>query len=403
MSVCPLRISSFLIIKSKNVESIKNNAVKTIIVTITLFLVQAMMVCAQKLSVSSFEVSQGDILARTSATCRFDTNDKYCALIKVGVALDGVEFECSGGVIDVVRKTGEYWLYLPQNNSKLRILHKDYTPLEINFYDYGIGKLESGVTYVLTLMRPNIQANHQQEQAPVSTNAVKIRIKDDISIEMVKVEAGSFVMGAIAGDEMFEEEKPAHKVTLEYDYYIGKYEVTQALWKAVMGDNPSNFKGDRLPVENVSWEDCQIFIRKLNKMTKKHFALPTEAQWEFAARGGNYSKGYLYSGSDVPFNVAWYKDNAMNMTQPVGTKRPNELGIYDMSGNVLEWCQDQWDKYSEESQINPLGPMHGDFRVVRGGGWANEMKFCRSSYRGNWAPNKRHKLVGFRLKMGAML
>lgn len=113
MSVCPLRISSFLIIKSKKVESIKNNAVKTIIVTITLFLVQAMMVCAQKLSVSSFEVSQGDILAITSATCRFDTNDKYCALIKVGVALDGVEFECSGGVIDVVRKTGEYWLYLP--------------------------------------------------------------------------------------------------------------------------------------------------------------------------------------------------------------------------------------------------------------------------------------------------
>ena len=137
---------------------------KTIIVTIALFLFQTMLACAQKLSVSSFEVSQGDILARASATCRYDTNDKYCALIKVGVALDGVEFECSGGVIDVVRKTGEYWVYLPQNNSKLRVLHNDYTPLEINFYDYGIGKLESGKTYILTLAKPNNATGQKYSQ-----------------------------------------------------------------------------------------------------------------------------------------------------------------------------------------------------------------------------------------------
>ena len=337
---------------------------------------------SQELTVKSFKVSQGDILARTAATCRYDTNDKYCALIKVGIALDGVEFECSGGVRDVVKKTGEYWVYLPQNNSKLRILHKDFTPLEINFYDYGIGKAQSGVTYVLTLSKPitaavqqkqtltikyipssatvlvdnkmvrgnngvvritlpvgqhsyivasdgyeseegtiklkasapsNLQiqlskeaiaavptVNEIAQQAPSSSsssvslggNTISIPVKNGITIDMVKVEAGTFMMGATSEmQKPYDDEKPVHQVTLTNDYYMGKYEVTQALWQAVMGSNPSKFKSRNLPVEQVSWDDCQEFINKLNSITGRRFRLPTEAEWEYAASGGKKSKG----------------------------------------------------------------------------------------------------------------
>jgi len=152
---------------------------------------------------------------------------------------------------------------------------------------------------------------------------------------MVFVEGGTFMMGATSEQESdaFDWEKPAHRVTLS-DFYIGKYEVTQAQWKAVMGSNPSYFKGDNLPVERVSWGDCQEFIRKLNERTGLTFRLPTEAEWDYAARGGNRSRGYKYSGSDDPDEVAWYWDNSGIKTHPVGQKRANELGLYDMSGNV---------------------------------------------------------------------
>lgn len=158
---------------------------------------------------------------------------------------------------------------------------------------------------------------------------------------MVKVEAGTFMMGPTSElEKPYHWEKPRHKVTLTKDYYIGKYEVTQALWQVVMGNNPSDFKGDNFPVEKVSWNDCQAFITKLNGMTGRKFRLPTEAEWENAARGGRKSQAYQYCGSNNISDVAWYWDNNTGMTHPVGGKLPNELGIYDMSGNVLEWCQD---------------------------------------------------------------
>lgn len=155
-----------------------------------------------------------------------------------------------------------------------------------------------------------------------------------VSFEMVRVEGGTFRMGATSeqGSDVWDNEKPVHSVTLS-GYYIGKTEVTQALWKAVMGINPSRFKGDYLPVENVSWDDCQEFIRKLNSMTGQNFRLPTEAEWEFACRGGNNSRGYKYSGSNNLGSVAWYDGNSGNKTHPVGTKAPNELGIYEMCGS----------------------------------------------------------------------
>ena len=356
------------------------------------FVLHTFNIFAQKLSVSSFEVSQGDILARTAATCRYDTNDKYCALIKVDITLDGVEFECSGGVRDVVKKTGEYWVYLPQNNSKMRILHKDYTPLEINFYDYGIGKVQSGVTYVLTLVKPVFA---QQDQTNIS-----IPVRYGLTIDMVKVEGGTFMMGATPEmQNPYEQEKPVHQVTLTNDYYMGKYEVTQALWQAVMESNPSNFKGANLPVEQVSWDDCQVFLTKLNSMTGRKFRLPTEAEWEYAARGGKKSLGYQYSGSNNISDVAWYKDNSGGITHSVGMKQANELGIFDMNGNVWEWCQDWFDSYSSSSQTNPTGAISGAFRVFRGSSWGGNVRMCHLSCRDRYVTYCRNYRLGFRLAL----
>ena len=231
-----------------------------------------------------------------------------------------------------------------------------------------------------------------------SGNTITIPVKNGINIEMVKVEAGSFNMGATPEMENpWEDEKPVHRVTLTNDYYIGKYEVTQALWQAVMGKNPSWFKGNDLPVEQVSWNDCQDFISKLNAMTGKRFRLPTEAEWEYAARGGKKSRGYQYSGSNTLGDVAWYSDNSGSKTHAVGTKQPNELGIYDMAGNVDEWCQDWYVSYSSSPQTNPTGAASGSDRVSRGGSWYFSARGCRSSYRRGNTPDFRNGDLGLRL------
>ena len=231
-----------------------------------------------------------------------------------------------------------------------------------------------------------------------SGNTITIPVKNGISIEMVKVEAGSFNMGATPEMENpFDSEKPVHRVTLTNNYYIGKYEVTQALWQAVMGSNPSYFKGDDLPVEQVSWNDCQDFISKLNAMTGKRFRLPSEAEWEYAARGGNKSRGYQYSGSNVLRDVAWYSGNSSSRTHAVGTKQPNELGIYDMAGNVWEWCQDWYGSYSSSPQTNPTGAVYELYPVYRGGSWNSSARDCRTSYREYFTPVFRNIDLGLRL------
>ena len=572
-------------------------------------------VFAQKLTVESFKLASNDLTAQSQP--RKDLNDRNCALVKVGIALDGVKFD--GSIMgEPVQKLGEYWVYMPKGVSMLQVLHKNYTPLMVNFYDYGIGKLESGMTYILTLSKPagstepadaggnfyaltvvpqnavvtidgiqqtvstdgaysamlpygshtykveaggyisksgsftisssdmtpinvslvsamatvsvtcptpavslyvdkksvgmapwtgnlkegmhlieakkegyrsqqrtinlsqqqrldvafaelaaiqgNLSVNYKPFGADVyvdgkkvgqsprvfngilvgshkveikkdgygtdsktvsilegqttslsgalTTNAsssvasgtsltgntITIPVKDGISIDMVRVESGTFTMGATAEmKDPWDDEKPTHQVTLTNDYYMGKYEVTQALWQAVMGNNPSNFKGDNLPVELVSWDDCQEFISKLNLITGKTFRLPTEAEWEYAARGGNKSRGYQYSGSNNLSDVAWYKDNSGEKTHAVGTKQPNELGIYDMSGNVLEWCQDWFGKYSSSSQVNPTGANRGSYRMYRGGSWFDDARDCRSSYRAYYAPDDCGRFLGLRL------
>ena len=221
--------------------------------------------------------------------------------------------------------------------------------------------------------------------------------------DMVYVSGGTFTMGATSeqGSDAFDDEKPTHSVTLS-SYYICKYEVTQALWRAVMGSNPSNFKGDNLPVVWVSWNDCQTFINRLNSYTGRNFRLPTEAEWEFAARGGNYSRHYKYSGSNYISDVAWYGDNSGKRTHPVGTKQANELGLFDMSGNVWEWCSDWYDWYSSYSQSNPTGPNSESNRVFRGGSWDFVSRGCRSSYRDGGLPGFSRDDLGLRLVLSQL-
>ncbi len=221
-----------------------------------------------------------------------------------------------------------------------------------------------------------------------------------VSFTMKAVEGGTFTMGATSeqGSDAYSDEKPAHRVTLS-SFMMGETEVTQALWQAVMGINPSTFKGDNLPVEQVSWEDCQEFIRKLNEQTGQHFRLPTEAEWEYAARGGSKSNGYKFSGSNTIGDVAWYDGNSGSKTHPVKQKGVNELGLYDMSGNVWEWCQDWYGSYSSSAQSNPTGASSGFYRVYRGGSWLYDARFCRVSSRFLNTPSNRLSDLGFRLAL----
>ena len=463
---------------------------------------------AQELMVKSFVLAPTDITAQTEG--RKDLNGDACALVKISFVGDVTDVE--GNVIKpLVKRNNETWAFMTQESRQMKVVTKDYLPLMITFGDYGIEKLQSNRTYVLTLAKPSGASETQQMQtltikyspitasvlvdnkfikgsngvaktslpigphsfvvacdgyeseegmvklkasAPsnlqitlskevasmnqtsktaipqqtqtqqpiaqpqsVSTTAslstsstslnavgsstsgsvITIPVKDGVNIEMVKVEAGSFNMGATPEMENpNEDEKPVHRVTLTNNYYIGKYEVTQALWKIVMGSNPSNSKGDNLPVEKVSWNDCQKFISKLNKLTGKSFRLPTEAEWEYAARGGNKSRGYQYSGSNTIGDVAWYDGNSGSKTHAVGTKQPNELGAFDMTGNVWEWCQDWFNRYSSSPQTNPIGAVSGSCRVYRGGSCCYS-GYCRCSCRFDGTPDFRNGDLGLRL------
>ena len=234
--------------------------------------------------------------------------------------------------------------------------------------------------------------------AQTNTNTLTFTV-NGVTFNMKKVEGGTFTMGATTEQENPESnEKPRHQVTLS-SYYIGETEVTQDLWIAVMRSNPSFIKGDDLPVESVSWNDCQTFIEKLNSLTGKTFRLPTEAEWEFAARGGNYSRHTQYSGSQKISDVAWYDKNSKKKTHPVKTKTPNELGIYDMSGNVYEWCQDWYGAYDSDAHKDPAGPAEGTQRVMRGGSYGTFWWAARASCRFFEKPDDTNPIQGLRLAL----
>lgn len=199
----------------------------------------------------------------------------------------------------------------------------------------------------------------------------------EVNFNMVKVQGGSFIMG----NHAYEDEAPEHRVILD-DFLIGQTPVTQALWQAVTGVNPSHFHGDSLlPVECVSWDACWQFIQQLNRLTGQMFLLPTEAEWEYAARGGQNSMGYKYAGSNNIDEVAWYAGNSGSTTHAVAAKKPNELGLYDMSGNVWEWCFDFLAPYPSDTQEDPIGPDFGYYHVLRGGSWGYGDMFCRPTVR----------------------
>ena len=256
--------------------------------------------------------------------------------------------------------------------------------------------------------KENSNENEEQEEN-VYPDSLIVTV-NGVSFNMIHVIGGTFIMGSQHSNhyaanydtDSYDWEAPVHFVRVG-NFYMAETEVTQALWKAMMGVNPSHFIGDSLPVETVNWKDCKQFIQALNEMSEYHFFLPTEAQWEYAARGGNMSLGCKYSGSNQINNVAWYNKNDsgnfIDSTHFVATKQANELGLYDMSGNVWEWCNDYFGDYPDDDQDNPSGPETGNKRVIRGGSWGNVAQLCRVAYRGSYYENILNDNLGLRLAM----
>ena len=447
------------------------------LIAIILLLLIVGRVEGQDLAVKYFTLVPSDLSVQIQP--RKDLNGKNCALVKVGIGLQGVQFE--GNIMgEIANKVGEYWVYMPRGCRMLKVKHPNCSPIMVTFANFGIEKLESNRTYQLTLKVSNVPQTVQQqiltiryspssamvlidsklikgsngivkttlpigqhsymvicdgyeseegtvklkgsspsnlqvalnkeilstgknestftkeEQQTAQTDVtslgestsiqniahqinpttssfteerITIPVKEGVCIEMVKVEKGTISFGkGIKGITKF-------VANVSNDYYIGKFEVTQALWQAVMGSNPAKNKGDNLPVEKVTWTECQDFIKKLNELTGKNFRLPTALEWVYAARGGSKSSGYKYSGSNKLSEVAWFDSNSKDKTHLVGTKMPNELGLYDMSGNVWEWCQDLGKSTKKSSKS-----LHGASRILCGGSWSDNAKYCTSLY-----------------------
>ncbi len=260
--------------------------------------------------------------------------------------------------------------------------------------------LPPGASLSIAVRKPEQQAPDEKDALnEEAENKFTIDLGEGIKIEFVLVPAGSFKMG---DGEGFPGEKPVHEVTITKPFYVGKYEVTQGQWKAIMGDNPSHFKGSANPVEMVAWKDCQRFLRKLNEKfgeTGMRFVLPTEAQWEFACRAGSAGRFSFPEDAAGLGEYMWFNVNSENETRAVGLKRPNALGLHDMHGNVMEWCADWYseDCYDRSPAKDPSGPVSGVGRVTRGGGWNAHACFCRSAARRKFKSAGRSRAIGFRV------
>ncbi len=340
-------------------------------------------VCAQEYSM----IQQGDVMLDAldmdarAASPKMDQNDELCALIKVTLLGEwNNPLQLETGMVGIMgreeQETGEVWFWVPYQARNLSFKCKGYEPLG----PIPV-KLQKGKVFRIRIV--------SRMGAVQGADPLEVLFKD-----MVHVEGGTFMMGATAEQQgvAYADEHPAHPVTVN-SFTIGKFEVTQAQWEAVMGTNPSAFKGENRPVDNVSWDEVQSFIRKLNAETGYNYRLPTEAEWEYAARGGQLSKGYRYAGDSTLKYIAWYEENAKKKTHTVGGKSPNELGLYDMSGNVWEWCQDHYVPYATGDQETATGMQY----VLRGGGWGSSSTLCRVSFRAYNYSSSRRSNYGFRL------
>ena len=311
----------------------------------------------------------------------------------------GAKIILDGKLLDVITPTKIEHVLI--GSHKVNIMLDKYNPenVDINVKKDEIATVDVKLSDVKV---SNVQSSDAKISA-VTGSTDRIFTVGGVTFTMKLLEAGTFQMGGTIHPF-----QPIHSVTITKDYYIGETEVTQALWKAVTGYSPTLIGdawstkyglGDNYPAYNISYEDVQSFIRKLNSMTGENFRMPTEAEWEFAARGGNKSKGYTYSGSNTIGDVAWYSDNSSSKTHIVKTKAANELGIYDMSGNVSEWCKDWFDYYKSFPQTDPTGPATSTGRVNRGGEWKFSAVGCKCGSRECSATFYRTEHIGFRLAL----
>lgn len=360
-----------------------------LVILLSCFLVSSLY--AQELKVVDYHADAADLSAVVHQVA--DLNGDPCALIKVGLAEAGATFE--GDIIKSEHKGGEYWVYMIDGANWITIKTPNYTPLRHEF-----DAVKKNATYIMTVAPSTaLPTKLPVKLTPAATIGGKAGKPVEFNLLLVK--AGMFKMGATEEQQgADEDEKPVHWVKITKDFYMGETEVTQALWEFVMGNNPSTFKGENNPVEMVSWDDCQVFVRKLNELTKARFRLPTESEWEYVARGGNKTQRTQYSGSANADEVGWYYGNSQNTTHPVKSKKPNELGFYDMSGNVWEFCMDYKNKYPDGEVADPFGSKEDKNRVRRGGSWDSEsVGPLRVAFRRRVETYMREKGLGLRIVM----
>lgn len=358
----------------------------------------------------------------TNTSIKFDNycvveNVMFCRYNKYGniintphnIGQNGIKFEEDQNVnfqlvltVKVVNPDNEIMdLKLSVNDKNNKCLYESYKQLPINAkkneiknvsFHVELDEIKSGTDVQLVVSHEDKAIWETRILKGNANMEVVVGSMSKVTFKMIYVDGGTFDMG----DNSFG--NSTHKVTLS-PFYIAETVVTQALWKTVMNWNLFDFEGACNPAENVSWGYCQNFIENLNKMTGLNFRLPTEAEWEFAARGGNSSNHTLYSGSNNIDDVAWYRGNSGSVTHPVALKKPNELGLFDMSGNVWEWCEDFYEPYMSNNQVNPHGPKFGSKRVVRGGSWDYLERYCQVSFRHSYAQNMLFDGLGLRLAM----